>query len=56
MKIIAEIPGLEDLLKNHKSEQEMMMEHSWQSHNHVKSKVYDKLGKDEFLMESKNEI
>ena len=28
----------------------MMMDHSWQSHNHVKSKVYDKLGRDEFLM------
>ena len=40
----AEIPGLEDLLKNHKSEQEIMMEHSWQSHNHVKSKFYDRLG------------
>ena len=48
MKIIAEIPGLEDLLKNHKSEQEMMMEHSWQSHNHVKSKFYDKLGEINF--------
>ena len=43
-----EIPGLEDLLKNHKSEQEMMMEHSWQSHNHVKSKFYDKLGEMNF--------
>ena len=48
MKIIAEIPGLEDLLKNHKSEQAMMMDHSWQSHNHVKNKVYDKLVKMNF--------
>ena len=44
----AEIPGLEDLLKNNKSEQTMMMDHSWQSHNHVKNKVYDKLVKMNF--------
>ena len=44
----AEIPELEDLLKNNKSEQTMMMDHSWQSHNHVKNKVYDKLVKMNF--------
>ena len=44
----AEIPGLEDLLKNYKTEQEMMMAHSWQSHNHIKSKFYDKLGEIKF--------
>ena len=44
----AEIPGLEDLLKDYKTEQEMMMAHSWQSHNHIKSKFYDKLGEIKF--------
>jgi hypothetical protein len=43
-----EISGLEDLLKNHKSEQAIMMDHSWQSHNHVKSKFYAKLGEINF--------
>ena len=44
----AEIPGLEDLLKNHKSEQARMIDYSWQSHNHVKNKVYDKLAEMNF--------
>jgi hypothetical protein len=26
----------------------MMMDHSWQSHNHIKNKVYDKLVKMNF--------